>query len=234
MNEFLRQNYFLLTYSVEFLAAVTGIFCYKKYKSSVAKYFIFFLIYSFIIDLLGNYSRYINSVEFYQYIKGTIFEKNYLMFAIFGYLGRMYFFLFYYLMILKNELFKNVFKYISIFLIAISILHLIIHIEQFYYKGSTFLTINSSVLIILGAILYLVEVLQSDKILYFFQSINFYISCVFLIWLLIITPLTFYQIYFSTADWNFVFLKWQIYLFANLFMYITFTFALIYCKPEND
>lgn len=234
MNEFLRQNYFLITFSVEFLAAVTGIFCYKKYKHTAAKYFIYFLVYTFLTDFLGRYPIFMKNTDYFKFIEGTIFEKNFLWYAILAYLGSMFFFLFYFHIILKNELFKKVFKAISIFLITISVIHLIIDIDQFYYKSSTFLTINSSVLIILGAILYLVELLQSDKMLNFFKSINFYISSVFLIWLLIITPLTFYQIYFSTADWNFVFLKWQIFLFANMFMYLTFTFALIYCKPKND
>jgi len=234
MDEFLRQNYSLLTYSVEFLAAVTGIFCYKKYKSSVAKYFIFYLVYIFFADFFGRYPTYLKNQGLDYLIKDTHFEKNYLWYTLFVFFGSMYFFRFYFLKILKIKKFKNLFRYISIFLILISILDLILHIDQFYNKSSSFIIINSSMLIILGAILHLVEVLQSDKILNFFQSINFYVSSVFLIWLLIITPLTFYEIYFSTADWNFVFLKWQIYLFANIFMYLTFTFALIYCKPEND
>jgi hypothetical protein len=48
--------------------------------------------------------------------------------------------------------------------------------------------------------------------------------------------LVFYDIYNTNGDWNFIFLKWQIYLSANVFMYLTFTFALIFCKPDikND
>ena len=76
--------------------------------------------------------------------------------------------------------------------------------------------------------------LQSYKVLNFYNELYFYISSAFLIWYLITTPLIFYQIYFSTADWSFIFLKWQIFLFANVFMYLTFTFALIYCKPEKE
>ena len=234
MDEFLRQNYFLFTYSLEFLAAVTGIFCYKKYKSSAAKFFVIYLVYIFLVDFFGRYPTFLKDFGFDYLIKNTVFEKNYLWYAVFGSLGRMLYFLVFYRKILRTELFKKLYSYVAYFLVTISIISLIAGIEQFYQKSSSFISINSSILIILGSILYLVEVLQSDKILDFYKSINFYISSVFLIWLLIITPLTFYEIYFSTADWNFVFLKWQIYLFANIFMYLTFTFALIYCKPEND
>ncbi len=234
MDEFLRQNYSLLTYSVEFLAAVTGIFCYKKYKNTAAKYFIYYLIYIFLVDFLGRYPTYLKDLELDYIIKNTVFEKNYLWYAVLSLLGRMFFSLMYFKLILKNKLFIKLFSYVAYFLITISIISIVFGIDQFYYKSSSFISINSSISIILGIILYLVELLQNDKILDFYKSINFYISSVFLIWLLITTPLTFYQIYFSTADWNFVFLRWQIYLFANIFMYITFAFALIYCKPEND
>ncbi len=233
MEEFLKQNYFVLTYSVEGLAAVIGLFCLKKYKHTAVKYFICFLVYSFCIDLLGRYPTYLKSFGYFQYIDGTIFEKNYWWYALFG-ITSMCFYFYYFFAILNNKLFKKVFRYVSIFLIVLSVLHFIIHIDQFYNKNSSFIRINTSVLIIFGVILYLVEVLQTEKILLFFKSINFYISSVLLIWLLITTPLTFYEIYFSTADWNFVFLKGHIYLSANMFMYLMFTFALLWCNPEND
>ena len=77
------------------------------------------------------------------------------------------------------------------------------------------------------------EILLSDTILVFYKSINFYISVAILIWWLIITPIVFFEKYNTTSDWDYVFLKWQIKLFANICMYLTFTFALIFCKPEN-
>ncbi|RMZ50932.1 hypothetical protein EB822_06015 [Flavobacteriaceae bacterium PRS1] len=76
--------------------------------------------------------------------------------------------------------------------------------------------------------------LQSETILSFYKSINFYISSTILIWWLVITPLVFFQIYFLNVDWSFIILRWQIYLFMNIFMYSSFTIALIWCKPQND
>lgn len=234
MDEFLKQNYFLLTYSVEFLAAVTGVFCYKKYKSSAAKYFIFYLVYIFFVDFFGRYPTYFRELNLEYLIKNTVFERNYLWYNILGNLGSMVFFLIFFKRILKTELFKNIYSYTTYFLILISIISIFVGIEQFYQKSSSFISITETISTAIGIFLYLIELLQSQRILYFYKSINFYVSSVFLIWKLIITPLTFYEIYFSTADWNFVFLKYQIYLFSNVFMYLSFTFALIYCKPDND
>ena len=96
------------------------------------------------------------------------------------------------------------------------------------------LDILGSLIIFLCTVFYFFEILQSDNILTFYKLLNFYISTAIFIWWLIITPLVFYDIYNSNYDWNFIFLKWQIYLFANIFMYSTFTFALIFCKPEIE
>ena len=68
----------------------------------------------------------------------------------------------------------------------------------------------------------------------FYKSINFYISIIIFIWWLIVTPLVFFESYNNTSDWSFVFLKWKIKLLSNVFMYLTFTFALIFCGPEQE
>lgn len=81
---------------------------------------------------------------------------------------------------------------------------------------------------------YLLELLASEDILKFHKSINFYIAITVLLWYVITTPVSFYGVYFSGDDWNFIFLRWQIYFFANVFMYLTFTFALIWCNPQKN
>ena len=96
------------------------------------------------------------------------------------------------------------------------------------------LAVLGAFIILLCISFYFIEILNSDKVLNFYKSINFWISITLLIWWLVITPLVFYDIYFSAVDWNFIILKWQIYLMMNIFMYTSFTIALIWCKPENN
>ena len=79
------------------------------------------------------------------------------------------------------------------------------------------------------------------------DSTTFYISVVIFIWWLIITPLTFYDLFYGSVDLskpfrhpeffgdiNYITLRKRIYLFSNIFMYLTFIFALIWCRPEKD
>lgn len=232
MNEFLRQNYFLITHTVEFLAAVTGLCFYKKYRSTAVIYFVWFLWYSAIADLISRYPEFFRFIGIYDRIEGTIFENNYWYITIFWVIVSTVFYSFYFQKIIKKPHLKIILKYANLAFIVCSIFFLVIYYQKLYTSYIPAIHLISTIAIFLAVSLYLYEVLSSDTVLTFYRSLNFYISATVLIWWLITTPMVFYELYFSTDDWNFVFLKWQIFLFANIFMYLTFTFALIFCKPE--
>lgn len=235
MNEFLSQNYFLITYSVEVLAAVTGIFCYKKQNKIAAKYFIFFLVYSFLVDFIGsNYPLFISDNGFLAFLDNTPFESNFWWYNFFARIGFPLFIALIFYNTLYSPIYKMRIMQLAVLFTILSMLHILFYFDMIFKVSSTFLSILSLILILCCLMFYFIEILNSDKVLYFYKSLFFYISSTFLIWWLITTPIIFFNIYFSSADWNFVFLKWQIFLFANIFMYLTFTFALIFCKPKYD
>lgn len=236
MEEFLKQYYALITYGVELLAAVTGLLCLKKYKTTAAKYIIYFLVYVFILELLGNYPKALKYIDGAYLIKDTLIETNYWWFNLFGRIGFSLFLSIIFYNILTIKIYKKIIKHTVSILISIAFLYSFLNFQTIFKTSDIVLTFISLSLILTCLVLYFLEMLQSYKVLNFYNELYFYISSAFLIWYLITTPLIFYQIYFSTADWSFIFLKWQIFLFANVFMYLTFTFALIYCKPElkND
>jgi hypothetical protein len=236
MEEFLKQYYALITYGVELLAAVTGLLCLKKYKTTAAKYFIYFLVYVFILELLGNYPKALKYIDGAYLIKDTLIETNYWWFNLFGRIGFSLFLSIIFYNILTIKIYKKIIKHTVSILISIAFLYSFLNFQTIFKTSDivlTFISLSLS-LILTCLVLYFLEMLQSYKVLNFYNELYFYISSAFLIWYLITTPLIFYQIYFSTADWSFIFLKWQIFLFANVFMYLTFTFALIYCKPEKE
>ncbi len=234
MNDILLKNYSFIVHSVEFLAAITGLFVYKKYKYSNAKYFIWFLWYLSICDTLGVYSKYVKPDQFLNFLIGTLFQKNYWWATLFWGIGAILFYSFYYYKILKNKSSKRFLKLMAVCFFIFSATYIIFNIDEYFVRYLVPIDIFGALIIFSCTLLYFIETLNSDKILTFYRSLNFYISIAVFIWWLIITPLVFYDIYNSQRDWNFIFLKWQIYLFANTFMYSTFTFALIWCKPEND
>lgn len=232
MNEFLRDNYSLLTSSLNLIAAITGVFCLKKYKGTTAIFFIYFLIYIVIIDLIGGYPSFFIKYNKFYLIKDTVIEHNYWWYTLLWIIGAILFFTFYYQKILKNnslilivKISRNVFLYFSLIFI-------VFNWEGFFIRSFPILNIAGALIIVTCVALYFIEILSGDKVLSFYKSINFYISAVILVWWLITTPIVFFQMYNNDSDWNFVFLKWQIYLFSNCFMYLTFTFALLWCNPK--
>ncbi|MFS4481599.1 hypothetical protein ACKGJY_01160 [Hyunsoonleella sp. 2307UL5-6] len=240
MSKFLLDNYYLFTYSLEFLAAVTGILLYSKYKTTAAKYFVWFLFFIAISDLLSYYVRYVRLDEFLDFLIGTKFERNHWWGTIYWAIGAIMFFSFYYRQIFKTDIFRKVIKIASYSFLLFSILHIINNWDAFFNQFFIVIDILGALIIFLCTTFYFYEILQSEKILVFYRSLSFYISAVIFIWWLIITPLTFYDIYYEyeigvgVYDKAFVNLRHLIILFANMFMYLTYTFALIWCKPENE
>lgn len=238
MEEFLKQYSFYLNEGVIVLAAIVGLFSLKKYRKSHVKYFIYFLIYVVFVELLGFYPIFSLNFESFKWIgdftKGTIFEKNFLWYALFWQLGSAIFLSFYFGKILVNSTYRKIIKYSLAVYLLYSVIYSIINYEVYYDDFIISIWILGVCQINLCIILYFLEILSGDKIMYFYKSVEFYIAGVFFVWLLIKTPLIFYQIYYSKADWSFIFLRRNINLFSNMFMYLTFAFALIYCKPKND
>lgn len=216
------------------MAALTGVFLYKKYNKTKVTYFIWFLVYLTICDFIGVYKNYVDDGQFLSFLKGTVFATNHWWYTSFWSLGAILFFSFYYSKILKTKPFKDIVKYGGYAFLIFSVFYIALNWADFFHKFFPIISILGAIIVFLCSVFYFIEVLQSDKILTFYKSINFYISFAIFIWWLIITPLVFYDLYHTSGDWNFIFLKWQIYLFANIFMYSTFTFALIYCKPEQN
>ena len=216
------------------MAALTGVFLFNKYKNSSAKYFIYYLIFLSVCDLLGSYTKYIDKNGFLSFLEGTRFVRNYWWYTLFWEVLATVFFTYYYHRILRKLKFKHIIKYTGIAFFLFSVVYIILNMDAYFRSSLPLISILGAFVIFLCSGLYFLEILLSNKILTFFRSLNFFISGTIFIWWLITTPLVFFENYNHISDWEFVFLKWQIYLFANLFMYLTFTFALIWCRPQKD
>lgn len=233
MEEFLKEYYKILTLSTEFIAVVSGLFFYKKYKNTTAKFFIYFILYLFICDYISlNYHLYLD--RYFNSLKGTVLEKNKWWSTLYWKIGAIIFFSYYFSEILKTKFFKTILIFCNYIFVIISVIQILTCWDDFFIRSFPLISILGAIIIIICVLFYFLEVLQNEKILFFYKSINFYIASAILVWWLIITPLVFYDLYFTKGDWDFVILKWQIYLFANIFMYTTFTIGLIVSKPENN
>ncbi len=232
MEEFFSTYYQIISYSVEFLAALTGILLYKKYKFTVAKYLVFFLVYSFLLDLIGYYPQYFRDLGYFYLIEGTLIENNYWVYNIFWFLGLVSFTYYINYKIIEKIQYKRILKYGFLIYFVLIFSYCIFNFEYLCSTMNIFLSVLSLWMVFVAISIYYIQILQSKEILNFYRSIYFYINTSILMWNLIFVPTVFYEIYFSQADWNFIILKWQILLFTNICFYLTLTFALLFCKPE--
>ncbi|GGZ71355.1 hypothetical protein [Algibacter mikhailovii] len=232
--------YVITTHFVEFLAAFTGLFFYSKFKPYPAKYFIWFLWYLSICDLLNVYVYFAHPDRFLHFLIGTGLEKNYWWTTVYWKIGAILFFSFYYYKILKTKRLKNGVKFAGISFFVYALVCIVFNWNDFFIKFFPSISVFGAAIIFLCTTFYFLEILNSPSILTFYKSINFYISAAIFIWWLIITPIVFFDIYLVydietlNQDLDFVFVRRLIYLSSNVIMYLTFTFALIWCRPEND
>ena len=222
------------------MAALTGVFLFNRYRNSVTKYFIYFLVYLTICDFIGGYTSYVRPDRVFSFLIGSIIEKNHWWNTLSWKIGAILFFAFYYYKILKTSYFKRIIKISVISFFTFSVVYIFFNWDAFFVSFFPIISILGAIIVFLCTVFYFFEILQSDKILTFYKSLKFYVTVAIFVWWLIITPVVFYDNYLSyevgnpNRDINYIFLRRYIYLFANIFMYSTFTFALIFCKPENN
>ncbi len=219
--------------AVEVLAAVTGLILYNKYSQTVAKYFIVFLCYVVFIVVVGRYTFWIEN-GFFNFLKGTLIEKNYWWFTLNWKIGAVSFFSWYYQKILKNKLNIKILKYSTYLFLGVSVFTIITNINFFFNGSFPVIAICGCIIIMQCAFFFFFEILQSEAILNFHKSLNFYISCAILIFWLIKTPLAFFEIYYRKIDQDYVHLRAYINLVVIFIMYLTFTVGFIVSKPEKE
>jgi hypothetical protein len=234
MKEFLYEYYTALTKGIEILALIVGILVYKKYKNTHVKYFIWFLAWIVFVETIGNYPRHLKDYGLEYLIEGTLIERNYWWFTLFWTSAATLFYPWFFSLRYKTQIFKNIIRICQYIYFLTLLLIVIYDYQKFFSIRSELLNILSTIIILLSQVFYFIELLNSERITNISRSIYFYISVTLFVWWLVTTPLGFFEEYFTQADWDYIMIKWYIYLTANLLMYGTFTFALIFCKTEKN
>lgn len=233
MEKFFIENYSYLTYFVELVAVIAGIITYKKYKGTPATFFIKIIWFSFFIELIGSYSNYYNTFEFLKPILNSIFKVNYWWYTLTYLIGVVISISIFYQKILENIRFKLFLKYLTVAYFLSAVIYLLINPDLFFSQIPPVISILAGILVLTSCVLYLIELLLTDKIINFYKSVYFYITVGLFFWWIVVTPLTFYDVYMVNSDWKYILLKWQVFLSLNFMMYIVFAVGLLISKPEK-
>lgn len=230
--KYLTENFNFITYGLEILAALVGVFSYKKYKNTNTKWFIYFLFYVVFVEYVGASLMYfrLHWVASFVHRFGI---RSTSWYNLFWFFGSTLFLLVYYYKLLYNKLNKQLLLGLAIVFVIVFTSYTVFNFQDFLKSHPLIYSMLCASVIFLSVSLYFIDFIKRDAIVNAFSTFSFYVSIVFLIWWLIITPTLFFNSYNTENDWDFVNLKRRIFLFSNMFMYLTFTFALIWCRPQK-
>ncbi|GGG45096.1 hypothetical protein [Bizionia arctica] len=234
MREFLYEYYTILSKSVEILAFVIGVLVYKKYKNTQVKYFIWFLGWVVFVEAVGSYPRHLKDYGLDYLIEDTLIERNYWWYTLFWTSAATLFYSWFFSLRYKSQVFKKIVRLCQYGYLLILIGTIFYDPQAFFSYKSEYLSIFSVLVILLSLFFYFIELINAEKLTNISRSIYFYIAITLFVWWLVTTPLGFFEKYFTEADWDYIMIKWYMMLISNVLMYVTFAFALIWCKPEKD
>ena len=235
MLKLITDNFNFISYAFEFLAMLTSILCFNKYKNTSTKIFVYFLIYIVFVDFTG--ATYYYHIDFAPttYLRSIGFNSK-IWYNIFWLFGSVLFVLYYIYIVLQRKCNKNYISVLAMLFILLMLGHFFMYPQVFLKQHCSYYQLLGAFSLLVGCSIYFIEFINSESIRYAFKTFSFYALSAVLIWWIIITPVLLFEAYNTEADWDFANLKRRIFVFANIFMYSCFAIGLIVSKPhfKND
>ena len=223
----------LLQSLVILIAAITGLFCYRKYKYSKIRFFIYILLYIACFQFIAKYTYSVRYNGVLSFLDTTIFRHNYWLSTLYWRIGAMLFYSWFFSKFIRRELYRKSIRLMSLLFLIFAVITIVTNFDELFSSSNVTLRIIGNLLLIVSISLYFIDILQSDKLLDFYKINIFYIASIVFLWLLITMPLGFYESYYNLEDLAYRKLRSTIYFYVNFFMYIGFSLVLIFGKPEK-
>jgi len=199
---------------LELTAAILATIYFGKYKESTEKFFLYFLWYTFVVELLGAYLGYVVDV------------KNFWLYNAFTITSFLFYFYWYH-SILESQLFKKlVFVFSAIFLI-VAAWSLVYHNWVEYHKY-TFITGALSVLVL--TLFHFYQLLYSDEVLIVKYKLSFWISTALLLFYMGMIPLFSLSGYIEFRGLSYL----VILLILNSILYGCYSIGFIWTKKKYN
>ena len=222
--------------TIELLAAVCGTYYLKKApRLRSTKLLVYFLWFTLFVELIGSYASigYFSNYTYFSFVLDTPFKDNYWWYNSYGVLSYSFYAL-YFRSFVRNKLWRGLLKYLVIlFVLSSSLIY--VFTDVYFNSTSQFVSITGTLIIFLSIMAFYFELLRSDKLLKLKLFLPFYISVGILVFNLCITPVDLFSEYFNISGGNelFVNLHIKIMLYANIFMYFTYSLGFIVCSRKK-
>ncbi len=175
-----------MVYSIFFIVSLTTIisfFYYKKFKGTIYRYFLYFLLIPFFTEFIYN-------IVLYWYYNYDIILFNPHIFYNFYLVTSFIFYFLFYKSISKNKRNKIIFSVLNYIFIGFIIFDIII-LKNSIFKGfRTPIIVFGGILLLITLILFLIEIINSNKIIFnISKSFIFWISTGLLLFYVGIIPI---------------------------------------------
>lgn len=225
MIEFLLESKLYIGFIFEVIATIAG-FLYLKKSPNVApeiRVFIYYLLYIVIVEFYTFIPIYawVHDYEVLSFYEDSVFRRSLwisnINVIVYGVCFSQVF-----IRSLKNMKLR---AYLILFLYLFVAGSILRHFTSAGFFNSTDIYIRLVqtffVLICIG--FYYVELLKSDRVLYFHRDIKFYISVGVILWSLCVFPLDIYDDFFSLENPYFIEVNSSVIRYANVFLYSIYT-----------
>jgi len=205
-----------ISYLLQFITAVVAVIYYKKYKDTPLRYLVYYLWYAVFMELVAGLMW--NEFAIYNvwwYNIGINIEILFYLFIFYQYMS--------------NRIVKKMILYGGI----VYELYFLINYLLFFESWNTYQVFPftmGSVLLILVIFLFLLEMFQSDKILFVNKYLIFWISLGLLFYYVIPMPLQIGETFFKLKNYSrdTRFFMHSIQYLGNLLMYFSFIYGFIW------
>lgn len=220
---------------LELLAAIAGCIYLKRIAPrDFTKHLVTLLWVTVVVEIFAHYTAiaYYSNYRFLSFVQNTPFERNYWLYNIFT-IYQFFVLVSFFRSKLQSQAVKRVLKVLLVLFLLISVF------SNFWFDW--YFTSHSPVILITGSLIlfasigcYYLEILRSDKILYFYKLLPFYISVGVLVFFLCVTPLFIYSTYFKSSNGTYILLHKVILYTTNTFMYGFFIYGFLRCSRTKN
>lgn len=218
-------------YLLEIGAAVAGTFFLKKIKdpprgSGLIISYLWLVVFVEFVGLYPAYAYFSNYTRL-AFIEGTPFERNYWWFNIYN-VVKILMLSYFFILQLVSPYKQKLFRFLT-WIITFTFILDLLYSGSFFTQYPMYTVVMGALYIILLILMYLKELMESDRILHFYKSIAFYISIGMLVWHAIVTPLHIYSKYFSRSSPEFLAVHSIILHWANVILYGIMILGFLVC-----
>lgn len=226
------QNLRFLVLLLEAIAAISGLYYYRKNPTDKAVgFFSFFLLFTFFVETIGFIPAIIYWNEPLHFLKSTFLYSNFWLYNPYSIISFVVYVLYFKWNFSNQKAGKFIDKILIVY-VLICIINLVF--SDVFFQNHSSLTYVGGSFFLLGVIFYYYfEILLSSKILFIKREISFYISIITLIYFLTTTPIFIYYKYFTAKSPEFVELSSIVLIAMNIFMYSFYSIVFLWLAKKK-